>query len=173
MPLIYGLAQNFLSEENEKDLVALKPPQETDFLTRLLQNHWSTFQRNKISTHANPDPTDRTAIFENKYIIRTVALIDMLVAAILLIVAITSLYIVENEKAKLGLIAVYTVLFAVSVALLTKARRAEVFAATAAYAAVLVVFVSGDFGGERGKGGVGQCMVQLQGGIWRVIKCPD
>lgn len=40
----------------------------------------------------------------------------------------------------------FTVGFAISVGLLTNARRAEVFAATAAYAAVLVVFVSGNLG---------------------------
>lgn len=45
----------------------------------------------------------------------------------------------------MALIVVFMLLFAGSVELLTSARRAEVFAATAAYAAVLVVFVSGDF----------------------------
>ena len=43
------------------------------------------------------------------------------------------------------MIAGFTVLFAASVGLLTNAKRAEMFASTAAYAAVLVVFVSGDF----------------------------
>lgn len=46
------------------------------------------------------------------------------------------------------MIAAFTVLFAVSVGLLTNAKRVEIFAATAAYAAVLVVFVSGDLGGS-------------------------
>ena len=44
----------------------------------------------------------------------------------------------------------FTTLFAASVGILTNARRAEVFGATAAYAAVLVVFVS-----STGGGGVG------------------
>ena len=44
----------------------------------------------------------------------------------------------------MALIGIFTVLFAGSVGLLTAASRAEVFAATAAYAAVLVVFVSGN-----------------------------
>ena len=69
---------------------------------------------------------------------------------------------------RLGLIATFTTLFAASVGLLTNARRAELFAATAAYvylplvslkrvadhdvyryAAVLVVFVSGDLGNSQ------------------------
>jgi hypothetical protein len=37
----------------------------------------------------------------------------------------------------------FTAAFALSIALLTSARRAGIFAATAAYAAVLVVLVSG------------------------------
>lgn len=39
-----------------------------------------------------------------------------------------------------------------SVCALTRARRVEVFAATAADAAVLVVFVSGDLGGNSSPG---------------------
>jgi hypothetical protein len=38
----------------------------------------------------------------------------------------------------------FTAAFALSITLLTGASRPEIFAATAAYAAVLVVFVSGD-----------------------------
>lgn len=53
----------------------------------------------------------------------------------------------KNEKAVLGMLSAWTVLFAICVGLLTNARRDQVFAATAAYAAVLVVFVSGNLGG--------------------------
>jgi hypothetical protein len=84
------------------------------------------------------------------------------------VVAIISLCSVSNPKAKLGLVAVYTLLFAVSVTVLTNARRAEVSAVTAAYAAVLVVFVSGDIGGVRKE----QCLVQLRNGIFKIIQCP-
>ncbi|KAF4927806.1 hypothetical protein CGCVW01_v002293 [Colletotrichum viniferum] len=72
------------------------------------------------------------------------AVISTLIAAILLIGSITGLYYAKNDTAKLGLIAFFTALFALSVGLTTNARRAEIFAGTAAYAAVLVVFVSGD-----------------------------
>lgn len=52
-----------------------------------------------------------------------------------------------DEQKRLGLIAGYTTAFAICVGLVTKARRSVVFAACAAYAAVLVVFVSGNLGG--------------------------
>jgi hypothetical protein len=72
-----------------------------------------------------------------------VAVIHILLAAVLLFGAIFNLYLVQNNQKRLGLIAGYTVLFALCVGLLTNARRAEVFGACAAYAAVLVVFVGG------------------------------
>ncbi|KAH5099394.1 hypothetical protein HBI21_054020 [Parastagonospora nodorum] len=78
-----------------------------------------------------------------------VAWFSTFLAALLLIGAIVVLYTVHSPDWRLGLIATFTTLFAGSVGLLTNARRAELFAATAAYAAVLVVFVSGDLGGSQ------------------------
>jgi len=43
----------------------------------------------------------------------------------------------------------WTVLFAACVGWLTNAKRDQIFAATAAYAAVLVVFVSGNLGSSE------------------------
>ena len=64
----------------------------------------------------------------------------------LLFGAIFNLFYVTKEERRLGLIAGYTVAFALCVGLLTNVRRSEIFAACAAYSAVLVVFVSGNFG---------------------------
>jgi hypothetical protein len=161
MPIISGRAKKYL--EDEADLLTLTRPSEEDHLSRFLQDNW-LFRKRETS-----DPIDRTTIAKNSHIFRTVAALDLLLAAILLIGAILNLYLVSDPTAKLGLVAMYTVLFASSVALCTNARRAEVFAATAAYAAVLVVFVSGDLGGTRTE----QCLVQLEGGILKVVKCPS
>lgn len=106
-------------------------------------------------------------IYKGHHVARVVALISVTLAAILLIGAILSLYIVTSPKAKLGLVSTYTLLFALSVALLTNARRAEVYAAAAAYAAVLVVFVSGDLGEKSD-----QCFIPLEGGIFKTVRCP-
>lgn len=51
----------------------------------------------------------------------------------LLIGAVVVLYLVPSSNVRLGLISLFTVLFASSVALLTNARRTEVFGVTAAY----------------------------------------
>ncbi|KAF2023207.1 hypothetical protein EK21DRAFT_105440 [Setomelanomma holmii] len=53
---------------------------------------------------------------------------------------------ISNPTTKLVMVGVFMLLFAGSVGLFTTAKRSEVFAATAAYAAVLVVFVSGNLG---------------------------
>lgn len=76
---------------------------------------------------------------------RAVLFISTLIAAILLVGAIIGLYFVKRPATKLGMIAAFTTVFAASVGGLTSAKRQEVFGAAAAYAAVLVVFVSGDF----------------------------
>jgi uncharacterized membrane protein len=79
----------------------------------------------------------------------TVLFINIILTFVLLFGAIFHLYSVQNEKTKLGLIALYTILFAGTVTVATNARKAEVFGACAAYAAVLVVFVSGDIGSSN------------------------
>jgi hypothetical protein len=76
----------------------------------------------------------------------TVTVINIIMAAIILFGAILNLYLVTDEQKRLGLIAGYTILFAMCIGLMTKARRSEVFGACSAYAAVLVVFVSGNIG---------------------------
>ena len=73
----------------------------------------------------------------------------MLLAAALLFGAIYTLYYIDSDQIKLGLIAGFTTAFALCVSLITNARRGEVFGACAAYAAVLVVFVSGGLNGAR------------------------
>jgi uncharacterized membrane protein YjjB (DUF3815 family) len=63
---------------------------------------------------------------------RAVAIISIVLATVLLIVSIVTLYVVRNNDVRLGLICAFTAMFACSVQLLTNARRAELFASTAA-----------------------------------------
>ncbi|KAK0720764.1 hypothetical protein B0H67DRAFT_643977 [Lasiosphaeris hirsuta] len=73
--------------------------------------------------------------------------LSTILAAILLFGDILVLYSVKLERLKLGLVALFTAVFATSVGLLTNAKRSEVYGSTAAYATVLVVFVSGNLEG--------------------------
>jgi uncharacterized PurR-regulated membrane protein YhhQ (DUF165 family) len=82
-----------------------------------------------------------------------VAMIYIVLAALLLFGAMFNLYCVESNTKRLGIIAAYTAVFALCVGFLTNARRAEIFGACAAYAAVLVVFISEGIGGSGSPGG--------------------
>ncbi|KAF2803327.1 uncharacterized protein BDZ99DRAFT_453601 [Mytilinidion resinicola] len=138
-PVLGGRAKYVL--DNEQDLVALKTPADDDFLSRFLQDHWPVTSRQNSA--------DRTGHYQERHVIWAVAVISTFIASVLLVGAIASLYAVQSSKGRLGMIGAFTALFALSVILLTNARRAEVFAATAAYAAVLVVFVSGNLGSSN------------------------
>ncbi|EUC29461.1 hypothetical protein COCCADRAFT_29450 [Bipolaris zeicola 26-R-13] len=127
--------------DDDDDLVVLKV-QDRDRLTAFLQDHCSRiFKVEK----------DRDGILysSDQRIARTVTILCTLNAAALLVGAIVTLYAISSEKSKLGVIALFTALFAANVGILTNSRRSEVFAATAGYAAVLVVFVSGNIGTQE------------------------
>jgi len=160
-PIIHGKARHFL--EDKVELVALRKAIEDDPLSKLLQDNWA-FQK-----RAATDPFDRTTIYKSKYVVRTVAAIAMVIATLLLIGATVGLSLVSDTRARLGMIAVFTLLFALSMVLLTNAKKAEIYTATAAYAAVLVVFVSGDLGDS----GNDRCFIQLADRLLTQIKCPS
>jgi hypothetical protein len=71
-------------------------------------------------------------LYSMRKVNRAVAILSMVIAAVLLIVSIVTLYLVTNNNARLGLICAFTILFALTIHFLTNARRAELFASTAA-----------------------------------------
>ncbi|KPI34536.1 uncharacterized protein AB675_7415 [Cyphellophora attinorum] len=143
------------------DLVSLGPHQEPDLLTTSFKRYLSCLFRTK-QPPALPQYNELPRIthpvraqmrqYSSRSLSFTTSFITTLLAAILLFVPIYVLYNVSREKPGLvmGLIALFTILFALAIAFTTNARRAEIFGACAAYAAVLVVFVSGDFAASSG-----------------------
>ncbi|KAI2616358.1 hypothetical protein GGR54DRAFT_243778 [Hypoxylon sp. NC1633] len=131
-PFIDGKASGYLNEK--KDLVALKQP---------TGDALSNYLRKALAVQTpEADGLPRIGRFDESRITKWVNVITILVAAIFLIGPILALYYAPNLPAKLTLIAVFTAGFAASIALITNARRPEIFAGTATYAAVLVVFIS-------------------------------
>ncbi|KAH6677381.1 hypothetical protein B0J14DRAFT_584138 [Halenospora varia] len=151
VPRLWGASSNLYS--NPSDLVALRVPANQDRLSLFIQNNFSLLFR--ITSPSSHD--GHTAYISETSLSYFVAILSTILAALLLLGAIISLYIVKNEKALLGMLSGWTVLFAACVGLLTNARRDQIFGATAAYAAVLVVFVSGNLGSDGG-GGVRNCV---------------
>ncbi|KAJ2988197.1 hypothetical protein NUW58_g4105 [Xylaria curta] len=123
-PMLGGEAKKYLDDEN--DLVALKTSIEHDYLSQFLRRHWT------INTESTRDGRAKIGRFNERAISITMSAITIAVAAFLLIGSITGFYFVESDVVKLVLIATFTSLFALSLVLITNARRAEIFAATAA-----------------------------------------
>lgn len=106
-------------------------------LSRVDQDYW--FLEGK-----RPRIRGNTRYIHLRHVARTVAVLSTIVAAVELIGAITGLYFVTNQSARLGMIAAFTMMFGLSLRLLTNAKRADIYGSSAAYAAVLQVFVSGN-----------------------------
>jgi hypothetical protein len=137
-PQLWGASRGIYDDIH--DLVALRVPADQDRLSTFIQNNFGVL----FQTRA---PDGRTTYISEYSISYFVVIFSTVLAAIMLFGAIISLYIVKNPHALLGMLSGWTVLFAACVGLLTNARRDQIFGATAAYAAVLVVFVSGNLGG--------------------------
>jgi hypothetical protein len=137
-PQLWGSSETIYDDIH--DLVALRVPADTDRLSNFIQNSFGVFFQ--ITS-----PDGYSTYISEQSIALCVAITSSVLAAILLFGSVVSLYFVHNPYALLGMLGGWTVLFATCVGLLTSARRDQVFAATAAYAAVLVVFVSGTLGG--------------------------
>ncbi|KAF2113488.1 hypothetical protein BDV96DRAFT_579200 [Lophiotrema nucula] len=92
--------------------------------------------------------------YSSSRIEKLVGMIITLVIFILLVLPVVAMYrltsVVDRNSTfdAVGILVVFTLLFSAAMSLLTKAKRHELFAASAAYCAVLVVFIS-NFGGPN------------------------
>ncbi|KAG9230300.1 hypothetical protein BJ875DRAFT_499255 [Amylocarpus encephaloides] len=130
--------------DDETDLVALAPV-ETDSLNRFFRGYLGWLFENKANRQRHHHTTGDVLFYHSaRRLTLLAAFISVTLSAILLIGAITCLLLVaaRGRDIKIGMITLFTCLFGGVVGMLTKARRAEIFAATAAYTVVLVVFVS-------------------------------
>ena len=137
-PLV-GHGKRLLEEHD--NFVALGLIEEQDRLTKIIQDlggKWLPGAR-----HADSQEVKH---YSGATINKVITGISIVLAALLLEGAIVALYLISNPHIQLVLIALFMVVFAAGIGLLSNARRPELFAATAAYAAVLVVFVSGHLG---------------------------
>ena len=84
-------------------------------------------------------------IYYSENIVQNIVTIFSIICATLLLeAAIVALYLVTNIHVRFVLIAVFTTMFATALNFLSNARLVEMFGASAAYAAVLVVFLAGN-----------------------------
>ncbi|KAH8786760.1 hypothetical protein F5882DRAFT_403561 [Hyaloscypha sp. PMI_1271] len=136
-PVLWGSGFRLLHDE--EDMIALGSQDEPDRMSALMHRCLGYRLRVERETPRSWGPMYYYPVERVAFI---VGLISILVSAALLVGAIVSLHFVKPMGIRLGLVGIFTTLFAASITLLTHARRIEVYGATAAYAAVLVVFIS-------------------------------
>jgi hypothetical protein len=141
-PMLDGASANIL--EHKADLMALRRVPAEDRLTKILRIYFPLF-----FSARKPGMNGRVIYISERKIDIFVNGIIIFLAAAFLFGAICTLYYVQGVRMTLGLVTGYTMAFAMSIGLLTNARRAEIFGFCAAYAAVLVVFVSGNLGNGK------------------------
>lgn len=161
-PLLTGASSTLYPRDMDahqiggSDYIALRPSDDTEILTYILKTYCPRlFQvpspQQVLPQHQQDTISHLPQSQINQYSMRRVrfvaSFITTLTAAMLLIAPIYALYHTApmSPALTLGLIVLFTVMFAGAVFVMSQARRAEIFGACAAYAAVLVVFVSGDF----------------------------
>ena len=105
---------------------------------------WEAYVSNSHMSAATDAEQNTSPLVNRSRINCAVAIASALVAIIFLIIPIVVLYFISYPIARLGALSAFIILFPTTLATFTTARRHEIFVATATYAAVLVVFVSGN-----------------------------
>ncbi|KAF9640983.1 hypothetical protein BFW01_g12789 [Lasiodiplodia theobromae] len=90
-----------------------------------------------------PQPLKDERMLLDKKLLRWTFMLASGLASALPILSIVILYWVRSTEVRLGLIAVFNIVLSFTLACFTSAKRAEVFAVSAAFSAVCVVFVQG------------------------------
>ncbi|KAI9662602.1 MAG: hypothetical protein M1821_008769 [Bathelium mastoideum] len=127
---------------HEPDIVTLLPRKATDMFTKLLNNKGTPklFQYG-AGRFLKPSPVHGLVGFEESTLSRVTYLTTTGLASLIPVASIVVLYFISSMKLRLGFIAIFTVLLSMCLAFFTSAKRAEIFALTAAFSAVQVVFV--------------------------------
>ncbi|KAL1850147.1 hypothetical protein Daus18300_013015 [Diaporthe australafricana] len=129
-----------------EDLIALKPrsPQDptSSWFTITIFPLYHRLVGQKVKDPESPELGDGIYNYKESVLSSTADVFTTVVASLLPLLSITVLYVVHSNTMKLGIIVVFSACFSLALALMTNARRIEIFAATAAFAAVNVVFLT-------------------------------
>ncbi|KAK7706432.1 hypothetical protein SLS57_009666 [Botryosphaeria dothidea] len=139
-------------DQGHTDLLPLATRHNEDFFSSWVTESVS---EKLIKLRQKRKPVDQRKLddFADKKVLRWTFLFASVLASALPILAIVILYCVRSVKVRLGLIAVFNVVLSFALAWFTSAKRAEVFAVSAAFSAVQVVFVQVGASDTRETGG--------------------
>ncbi|PVH80028.1 hypothetical protein DL98DRAFT_572143 [Cadophora sp. DSE1049] len=141
------------NEKYSKDLAILSDSHgEDDLFTKFITGPLVTIYHYIRSPSRSPLPIhgespalggnrSRLHHYEDRHVGTVITVLGTILSSLAPLISIIVLFFVTNPNARLGLVCVFTVFFSSCLAIATKARRVEVFAATAAFASVQVVFI--------------------------------
>ncbi|KAH8602000.1 hypothetical protein B0O99DRAFT_707615 [Bisporella sp. PMI_857] len=125
-----------------KDLIVLRPSLIGDIFTQLIGMRIIEYYHAFIgSKRPATDAENGMREYKDKTILRVTHIIGTIVALLMPVTAIIVLYSIHNMWMRFGMVAVFTVLLSLVLLIITNGKRIEVFAATAAFTSVQVIFV--------------------------------
>ncbi|KAL4867944.1 hypothetical protein BDV12DRAFT_197804 [Aspergillus spectabilis] len=132
------------NDENTEDLVTLSGRYENvDSLTRWVFRVFIPWFHDLVGyKHARGDIETGTVYYDDEKIIRATRVTSTITSSVLPASSMLVLYLVDDMVLRLIIIILYNVGFSIVIGLLAKARRVEVFAASTAFAAVQVAFIT-------------------------------
>ena len=149
----HGVEATVWDAENAEDLTSIALPTEnrdplTYFLhTRFLPWYHSLlghkYKRRIYIADAYTGARQQIPIYSysDKLVFRAVTICSTVLSSMIPALCSLALYFIRREGARIGAIVGFTFLFSIVIVLVTPAKRIETFVATAAFAAVLIVFV--------------------------------
>lgn len=142
-PLL-GLDRTTWDKDHETDLVALRPRRQSDFFSNwVIENIVPKFHHFIGARFKTPDPLS-SGLFtydDNTLLMITFCVITT-IASTLPILSVVLLYYVQSDTARLWLAMMLCACFTLVLGLMTNARRIDIFATTAAFAAVVAAFLT-------------------------------
>ncbi|KAL9038912.1 MAG: hypothetical protein Q9180_002845 [Flavoplaca navasiana] len=154
MPLMEGDNEFIYRKE---DLITLRPGRESAWLDAFVERVLKLIHCKPVQETRLKSSSPHIQYYTKSRVDRLVTLIISGIMLILLVVPTYALYRVTNIKGSsttnatcIGILLVATLVFSAVLSLFTKAKRHEILGASAAYCAVLVVFIGNVNGGKGG-----------------------
>ncbi|KAM0324608.1 hypothetical protein ACHAQA_007996 [Verticillium albo-atrum] len=139
-----GVDSGIWKETDLADLVNMEPSSPDGFTKRWsiqFIHFYDKFIGHHIHTYDEAEHMQNTVVYRNARILAVARTFKTIVACMFPIVAIISLYFIKTLPVRLGVIGAFTLVFALVLDKATSASVKDIFSATAAFSAVLVVFV--------------------------------
>ncbi|KAH7342604.1 hypothetical protein BKA65DRAFT_478476 [Rhexocercosporidium sp. MPI-PUGE-AT-0058] len=139
----FNIKRPFMHKANDlymhKDVVALRPSPAQDRLSKILQKRAGWAFREK---RALPPSWGKPVFYSAKKLARAVQMLTVLFAAFALTSAIICLHYMQTTAQRFGALGAFLFVFVLAIGMFTTAKTSEMLGATAAYGAVLVVFIA-------------------------------